>query len=175
MAAKRISQSSINWTALAERVPETQRVNYIALKNRSDNYLRRVLANPENAPKLDFAAYKAKIPIAGLAESFQKQYEALKIPYPADKVTSEINAQEKKAEENIKKFVEDSNKRIVELREKIAKWDKVLPYEEMTMEDYKDAFPELALDPINRPTLWPHTPEEQPGYKEKEPEGAAAH
>ena len=32
----------------------------------------------------------------------------------------------------------------------------------MTMEDYRDAFPEQALDPINRPTFWPHTPEEQP-------------
>ncbi len=39
----------------------------------------------------------------------------------------------------------------------------------MTMDDFKDAFPELALDPINRPTMWPHTPEEQ---IENNPKGA---
>lgn len=31
----------------------------------------------------------------------------------------------------------------------------------MTMEDYRDSFPEEALDPINNPTFWPHTAEEQ--------------
>lgn len=31
----------------------------------------------------------------------------------------------------------------------------------MTMEDYRDSFPDEALDPINKPTFWPHTPEEQ--------------
>lgn len=29
------------------------------------------------------------------------------------------------------------------------------------MEDYRDSFPEEALDPINNPTFWPHDPEEQ--------------
>jgi F-type H+-transporting ATPase subunit d len=35
------------------------------------------------------------------------------------------------------------------------------------MEDFKDAHPDLALDPLNKPTLWPHTPEEQLDYKEQ--------
>jgi len=167
MAAKRISQSVVNWAALAERVPENQKVFFIALKARSDNYLRRVLSNPEAPPKLDFSAYKGKIPIAGLVDSFQKQYDAVKVPYPADKLSSEIAAQESKAMQDIKAFVGDSNKRIAQNNEQIAKWDKVLPFEEMTLEDYKNAFPEQALDPINNPTLWPHTPEEQPGYNAK--------
>lgn len=34
----------------------------------------------------------------------------------------------------------------------------------MTMEMFYDLFPKDALDPVNRPTFWPHTPEEQPGY-----------
>jgi len=172
MAAKRITQSAINWTAFAERVPDNQRIFFNALKARSDNYLRRVLSNPETAPKLDFSAYKAKIPIAGLAESFQKQYEALKVPYPADKLTADVNAQEKSAEQDVKNFIADSNKKIAEHKDQLGNWDKVLPYEEMTMEDFKNAFPEQALDPINRPTLWPHTPEEQPGYKDKSVAGA---
>lgn len=75
---------------------------------------------------------------------------------------------------SVASFITESNERIKEHAAKIAKWDTVLPYEEMTMEDYRDAHPELALDPINRPTLWPHTPEEQLDYKEPAPGGAVS-
>ena len=53
----------------------------------------RVLANPENPPAIDWAAYSSKITIPGLVESFQKQYEALKIPYPENKVGHLIDTQ----------------------------------------------------------------------------------
>lgn len=43
----------------------------------------------------------------------------------------------------------------------------LLPYTEMTMEDFRDAHPDLAIDPINKPTFWPHLPEDQLGYEEK--------
>ena len=65
----------------------------------------------------------------------------------------------------MQQFIVESNKRISEYQAAIAKWDKVLPFEEMTMEDFAESFPEHALDPVNRPTFWPHTPDEQPGYK----------
>jgi len=60
-----------------------------------------VLANPESPPKIDFAFYKKKVPVAGLVDNFQKQYEALKVPYPADTVSSQIAAQEKEAVRNV--------------------------------------------------------------------------
>lgn len=42
----------------------------------------------------------------------------------------------------------------------------------MTMEDFAEAHPELALDPLNNPTIYPHTPEFQPGPDdEKEDKG----
>lgn len=48
----------------------------------------------------------------------------------------------------------------------------------MTMEDFYDAHPDLALDPIKKPTFWPHTPEEQLDYvdpeKQAQPTTAAA-
>jgi len=173
MAAKRIASSSINWSAMAERVPAGQRPNYLNLKTKSDSYLRRVLANPDAAPKLNFAEYKSKIPIAGLVDSLQKQYEALKVPYPADKLSSEIAAQEKQAEGTIAQFVAASNAKIQEHKKKLASWDDVLPFEEMTLEDAKDMFPELVVDPLNKPTFWPHKPEDQPDYKP--PQVGAAH
>lgn len=38
----------------------------------------------------------------------------------------------------------------------------------MTLEDFKEAFPDKALDPLNNPTFWPHTPEEQLDYVDKD-------
>lgn len=32
----------------------------------------------------------------------------------------------------------------------------------MTMEDFRDMYPEYALDAINKPTAWPHTADVQP-------------
>lgn len=36
------------------------------------------------------------------------------------------------------------------------------------MEDFRESYPDVAIDPINKPTFWPHTPEEQPDYVVKE-------
>lgn len=40
----------------------------------------------------------------------------------------------------------------------------------MTLEDVKDMFPDQALDPLNKPTFWPHNPEEQLDYKRPDAE-----
>lgn len=122
MAAKRIAQSSINWGAMAEKVGEAQRPMFNAFKLKSDQYLRRyvnqlvcensslcivlkyvphplyrVLANPEKPPAIDWAYYQSRVSVPGLVDSFKKQYEALQVPYPADKVSAQVDAQEKEA------------------------------------------------------------------------------
>ncbi|VEN44606.1 unnamed protein product [Callosobruchus maculatus] len=168
MAAKRIAQSSINWAALSERVPEHQRGTYLAFKAMSDNYLRRVLANPEKPPAIDWSFYKQKVPVAGMVEEFQKQYSALTIPYPPDTVKPQLDAQEQQVKSDIEKFKAESNARISEYKKQLAHLESLIPFDQMTMEDYRDAFPEDALDPINRPTFWPHNKEEQLDYVAKD-------
>lgn len=172
-----------------------------------------VLANPETPPKIDWAAYKGKVPVAGMVDNFQKQYEALKVPYPADTVSAQVDQQKSTVQKEIESFKAASNNRISEHQKSMAHLQSLLPYDQMTMEDYRDAFPEVsllfnfewsmrnlfiwdlfrslkksweieqnrccitnqtfttfqdALDPINKPTFWPHTPEEQVGYKPKD-------
>ncbi|CRK91684.1 CLUMA_CG005332, isoform A [Clunio marinus] len=160
--ARRIAQSSINWTAIAERVPPAQKTNFIAFKSKSDKYLRSVLANPEAPPKIDWAVYKNKVPIAGMVDSFQKQYESMKVPYPADTTSAQVDQQKEQVTKQIKQFVADSQTRIAEHEKAIAHLKSLLPFNQMTMEDFKDAFPEAALDPLNNPTFFPHTDDEQP-------------
>lgn len=168
MAARRIAQSSINWSALAERVPANQKSSFGAFKTKSDIYVRAVLANPECPPQIDWANYKKLVPVQGLVDSFQKQYEALKVPYPKDTYSSQVDAQAKESQSEIESYKKASEQRIQSYQKEIAHLKSLLPYEQMTMEDYRDAFPESALDPLNKPTFWPHTPEEQVGYKSKE-------
>lgn len=198
MAARRVTGSSVNWSAIAERVHPNQRLNFNNFKTKSDKYLRRlvvshiytsyaiirfflhssdgnfintnlcfsVLANPEAAPKIDWAAYKSKVAIPGLVESFQKNYEALKVPYPADNVSASVDAQAQQIKSEVESFKSDSKKRVIEYNKSIEHIKSLLPFDQMTMEDYRDAYPELALDPINKPTFWPHTADEQLGYKD---------
>lgn len=173
MAARRISQSNINWSALAERVPPAQKNHFIAFKSRSDKYLRAVLANPEQSPKLDWAFYKNRVAIPGLVDTFQKAYEALKVPYPADPLTSQVEAQRKEVLAEIENFKKESEQRVAEHKKELERIKSLLPYDQMTLEDFSDAHPELALSPLTKPTLWPHSPEEQLDYVEPKPTVAA--
>lgn len=170
MATRRIAQSSINWSALGERVPLDQKTKFIAFKARSDKYLRSVLANPEQSPKIDWAFYKNRVAIPGLVETFQKSYDALKIPFPADNLTNQIEAQRKEVQNDIAQFKAESETRIAEHKKELERIKAMLPYDQMTLEDFKDAHPELSLDLVNRPTFWPHLPEDQPDYVEPKAE-----
>ncbi|XP_063623596.1 ATP synthase subunit d, mitochondrial [Cydia splendana] len=162
--AKRIAQSNISWASLAERVPAEQRTNLAAFKIKSDGYLRRVLANPPEPPKINWALYKQTVPIPGMVDNFQKQYDALKIPYPADTLTAKVDAQWAEVKKAVDAFVAASNSNISNYQKEINETKALLPYDQMTMEDYKDAYPQDAIDPINKPTFWPHNPEEQLDY-----------
>lgn len=53
--------------------------------------------NPETAPAIDWSYYKKHISAGSMVDQFQKEYESLKIPYPADTYTSLIEDQEKDA------------------------------------------------------------------------------
>ncbi|XP_045616309.1 ATP synthase subunit d, mitochondrial [Procambarus clarkii] len=167
MAARRIAASSIDWAAFAARVPEGQKAMFNAFKGKSDTYLRRVLSLPETIPKIQFAAYQARIDVPGMVDNFKKQYEALEVPYPADTVSGQITEIEKQAAAETEVFVKQSEARIVKLKEELVKWENMVPFEQMTMEEYAEQFPDEAIN-LDKPTLWPHTPEEQIGYVPKD-------
>lgn len=78
-----------------------------------------------------------------MVESFQKQYEALKVPYPADTLSSQIDAQEVQVKADIASFTKESLERISKHQASIKHLESLLPYDQMTMEDYRDAFPEV--------------------------------
>ncbi|XP_043280135.1 ATP synthase subunit d, mitochondrial [Venturia canescens] len=152
----------INWSGIAERLGEGDKNIYASFKSRSDQYLQRVMSLPEQPVKIDWAYYKQHVPASGMVEKFQKEYEALKVPYPPDNYTAQIEAEGQKVLDEVKVFIEESNKRIVEFQAEAEKVRASLPIEEMNMEEFAEAYPEHAIN-IDKPTIWPHIPEEQPG------------
>ncbi|XP_054286633.1 ATP synthase subunit d, mitochondrial-like [Macrosteles quadrilineatus] len=159
MAAKRIASSSINWAAIAERVPAEQKAQFLAFKSKSDNIVRKVVALPENPPKIDWAYYKSKIPVPAMVDEFQKKYESFKIPLPEDNITATIATEEKAAAENVKNFKAESQKRFTQLETELKKYENQIPFIEMTMEEVAYYYPDQAIDTTNKPTFWPHDPE----------------
>merc|ERR1712198_90828 len=163
MAAKRIAASAINWAEFASKVPANQQAAYKAFKGKSDAHLRAVLGLPEALPVIDFSAYATRVAVPGMVENFQKQYESIAIPYPEDTVSGAIDAQEAEAAVEVKDFIAASNARIGDLTAQLAHWNSMIPYDQMTMEEWAEAFPEQTIN-VDNPTLWPHEPEDQPGY-----------
>lgn len=72
------------------------------------------MAYPEKPPAIDWSFYKARVPVAGMVDDFQKQYSAITIPFPPDTRTSEVDAQEKEIRADVEKYKAESNARIEE-------------------------------------------------------------
>ncbi|XP_054009067.1 ATP synthase subunit d, mitochondrial [Hylaeus anthracinus] len=157
---------SINWAALIERIPESEKNVLATFRAKSDQYLRRMLANPEAPPKIDWAFYRKSVATPGLVDKFQKEYESLSIPYPADKYTADIDNEAKQMEQKIDAFCENADQQIKELQSKVDYIKGLIPFSEMTMEDYKDLYPDHAFNP-DKPTMWPHESEDQEENKDE--------
>lgn len=65
MASRRLAASTVDWAEFAKKIPDAQRASFNALKNKTDSYVRKISALPDKSPKIDWAAYKSKIAVAG--------------------------------------------------------------------------------------------------------------
>lgn len=155
MAARRLAASTVDWAEFAKKIPDVQRASFLALKGKQDGYVKTINALPANLPKIDWAHYKAKIPVAGMVDDFQKKYEGLQIPYPKDSLTSNIDAQAVQQKAAFETFVTESKARIASLNTELAKWEELMPIEEMNLEEALEVVPHLVVDP-NKPSIWPH-------------------
>merc|ERR1712166_61996 len=97
-----------------------------------------------SASTVDFETYNAKVTVAGMVDDFQKKYEALAIPYPADNVSASLDTQlaTKKAEYGA--FVVQSAAKIAEIELELVKWENMRPIEEMNREEALVQMPHLA-------------------------------
>ncbi|XP_029041908.2 ATP synthase subunit d, mitochondrial-like [Osmia bicornis bicornis] len=158
--SRRAAITAINWTALAERVPESEKASFSAFRSKSDQILQRMVAHPEAPPTIDWEYYKKHVSATNLVDKFQKEFQALSVPYPADKYTADIEAKKQEAAKDIEAFTEEANRAIKEIELGGNNIKNMLPFNLMTMEDYTILFPEGTWSKTNI-SLWPHTEDAQ--------------
>lgn len=97
--------------------------------------------------------------------NFEERYKILEaqIPFPVDEedYTEKIDCIKKEYKQEVAEFQKISGKEVLRLEAEKERIKNMMPFEEMTLEDFRDNWPERALDSINNPTFWPHDPAEQ--------------
>ncbi len=90
-----------------------------------------------------------------MVDEFQKRYESLDVNYPKDTLTSALQNETAKQKSDYEKFVSESKVRIQALQEEQAKWEAMMPVEEMNKEEALKFVPHLVVD-LDKPVLWPY-------------------
>ncbi|XP_004559554.1 ATP synthase peripheral stalk subunit d, mitochondrial [Maylandia zebra] len=157
MAGRRAALKAIDWTAFAERVPPNQRTMFNNLKTRSDAIAAKLTSLPEKPPAIDWSYYRSVVAKAGMVDEFEKKFSALKVPEPVDTQTAIINAQEEEANKTATAYIEASKARIAQYEKQLEKFKNMIAFDQMTIEDLNDTFPETKLDKEKHP-YWPHKP-----------------
>ncbi|XP_063326760.1 ATP synthase subunit d, mitochondrial [Pelmatolapia mariae] len=157
MAGRRAALKAIDWVAFAERVPPNQRTMFNNLKTRSDAIAAKLTSLPEKPLAIDWSYYRSVVAKAGMVDEFEKKFSALKVPEPVDTQTTIINAQEEEANKSATAYVEASKARIAQYEKQLEKFKNMIPFDQMTIEDLNDTFPETKLDKEKHP-YWPHKP-----------------
>ncbi|KAM6905623.1 ATP synthase peripheral stalk subunit d, mitochondrial [Xenentodon cancila] len=157
MSGRRAALKAVDWVAFAERAPPTQRTMFNNLKTRSDAISAKLASLPEKPAAIDWSHYRSAVAEAGMVEEFETKFNALKVPEPVDTQTALIDAQEAEANKTAAAYIEASKARIAQYEKELDKFRNMVPFDQMTIEDLNETFPETKLDKEKHP-YWPHKP-----------------
>ncbi|XP_055837210.1 ATP synthase subunit d, mitochondrial-like [Episyrphus balteatus] len=148
---------------LRKRCPRNQIHHLENLFAKRQHYKENLRTLKKSLPIIDWDYYKRNVRSESLAvvEELEKKYTSFSVPYPTDIYTKQFEQLKEDVKVQIAEFKEKSNERIAAYEKEMQRIRSLVPFDQMTWEDYCDMYPEEAPDFINRPTFWPHNPEEQ--------------
>ncbi|XP_016927981.2 axoneme-associated protein mst101(2) [Drosophila suzukii] len=180
--AQKTSCQVVQLADLMKQVPPNQLKMFQMFAKKHEEYKDRVRKYPESMPPIDWEYYRQNVreEFVEWVKGYETKYDKLHSVFENRHAMVDHKRYFEKVDEEaeaVKKAIADykaeSNERIKKLTENLECLKAMQPYEQMTMEEFCFARPHLAPDFINKPTFWPHTPEEQiPGPSD--PEAAAA-
>uniref|UniRef100_A0A8D0GWX9 ATP synthase subunit d, mitochondrial n=1 Tax=Sphenodon punctatus TaxID=8508 RepID=A0A8D0GWX9_SPHPU len=157
MAGRRAAVKAIDWLTFAEYVPPNQIAMFNAFKSSCDTISAKLAFLPEKPPTIDWAYYKSTLGNASIVDEFEKKYAALKIPEPVETYTAEIDALEKEADKSAAAYIKESKAMVIQYEERLEKYKTMVPFDQMTVDEFNEYFPETKLDKKKYP-FWPHMP-----------------
>ncbi|KAH8234370.1 hypothetical protein KR038_008571 [Drosophila bunnanda] len=172
----------VNMADLLMQVPPNQLKQYKIFAKKHEEYKERVRKYPESLPAIDWSYYRQNVrpEFVDWVRTYEAKYDKLHSLFENRHAIVDhkryfalVDKELEVVQKDISEYKAASNERIKELTERLEYLSTLKPYDQMTMEEFCFARPLLAPDFINKPTFWPHTPEEQmPGPSD--PAAAAA-
>ncbi|XP_017115325.1 titin [Drosophila elegans] len=180
--AKNKSCQVVQLVDLVKQVPPNQLKMFQIFTKKHEEYKDRVRKYPESMPTIDWEYYRQNVreEFVEWVKGYETKYDKLHSLFENRHAIVDhkryfdiVDAEAEEVKKAISAYKAESNERIKKLNEQLEFLKAMQPYENMTMEEFCIARPHLAPDFLNKPTFWPHTPEEQvPGPAD--PEAAAA-
>lgn len=157
MASRAVSKVKADWSKLSSAIHSSELPKLNKLKSQIDATAIKVSSLPESLSKIDWAHYKAHAANPKLVEEIEKKYSSIKLNAP--KVPASRLGDLKVAKEQdiarYKDFVEFAKSYIESAEVVKEKFKTMIPFKEMSAEDWTLTFPEWSTS-IENPSLGPH-------------------
>lgn len=154
MASRAGVKIKADWAKLTSKFhpKETTKIN--RLKSVIDNTAIKASSLPDSLPKIDWALYKEQASDPKLVEELEKKYCSFKIERPKAPASrlNDLKIARQQDDDRYVKFVQIAESYIEAIKGARVKYEKMIPVDQMTNEDWSLTFPDWSSS-VENPAL----------------------